>query len=89
MVPHKLRVKILGAVALLSFIAAVALTVVEMTDSLIFGLAIGAFGTSIAGLFDALGVERRRRDPARPGLVDDVVGPSAVNHEDEQPGPRS
>lgn len=77
MITHTTRIRILGIAAALSFATLVALTVVDMTSSLVFGLAMGVFGTASAGLWDALGVEKRRLDPAVSALVDDVVSEGA------------
>lgn len=86
MITHTTRLRILAVASAISFASLVALTVVDMTSSLVFGLALGVFGTATAGLWDALGVEKRRVDPSVPALPDDVLESARPGRDETQHG---
>jgi hypothetical protein len=72
---HRLRVialLVLAAIALIGVIVLIALGIHEGTG---FGVLTGVLGTLVPALLDALTVERRRRDPGKVAIADDVNEP--------------
>lgn len=72
MITHQLRVRILGIASIVALLTIVGLTLANQTESQAFALVAGVFGLATAGFFDALGVERRRTNPALAAILDDV-----------------
>jgi hypothetical protein len=69
---HRLRVILIFALTLSALIGVIVLVALGIHEGTGFGIVTGVLGTAVPALFDALGVERRRRDPARPAVSDDV-----------------
>lgn len=72
MISHKLRVSVLTGLVVLALTALSALVYLGR-DATELAVVSGALSVLLPALLDALGVERRRRDPSMTGLVDDVI----------------
>lgn len=81
MISHRQRLWALGLTALVSISGIIGLTFTEHTGSQAFALLIGSFTVAIAGWWDALRIETRRRNPRVPAIKDDVISEEAVNAE--------
>jgi hypothetical protein len=69
---HRLRVFAILSVVLVALIGVIVLVALGVSEGTGFGALLGVLGTATTAFFDALGVERRRRNPAIPALADDV-----------------
>lgn len=73
---HRLRTILIFALTLAALIGVIVLVALGIHEGTGFGIVTGVLGTAVPALFDALGVERRRRDPAKTALADDVHPPA-------------
>lgn len=69
---HRLRVILVFALTLSALIGVIVLVALGIHEGTGFGIVTGVLGTAVPALFDALGVERRRRTPGVPAIKDDV-----------------
>lgn len=70
---HQLRLKLIAGALALVVVALVAGGALGASIEVMTGL-LGALGVLVPALVDANSVEKRRRDPKRTALPDDVLG---------------
>lgn len=72
MISHKQRVAVLAGLVALA-LSALGVLLYLGHDTTEVAAVSGALAVLLPALLDALGVERRRRDPSLPAIVDDVI----------------
>lgn len=72
MISHKQRVAVLAGLVALA-LSALGVLLYLGHDATEVAAVSGALAVLLPALLDALGVERRRRDPSLPAIVDDVI----------------
>lgn len=71
---HRLRILVVLSVVLVALVGVIVLVALGIHEGTGFGVVTGVLGTAVPALFDALGVERRRRNPSIPAISDDIRG---------------
>ena len=74
MISHQQRVTVLASLVALALVALGVLLYLGH-DATELAAVSGALAVLMPALLDSIGVERRRRDPSVPALVDDVLAP--------------